>query len=105
MTEPEILVADSPERERYEVTVDGELAGYLEYRDRGGRRILVHTQVDRAHAGRGLGGRLAKAALDDVTERGMGAVARCPFVRAWVGRHPEYAAVARVRPDAAEGDA
>jgi predicted GNAT family acetyltransferase len=98
MADADVRVTDNAERGRYEVTVDGALAGYLEYRDRGGRRILVHTQVDRAFGGRGLGARLARAALDDVQGRGMLAVARCPFVRAWVERHPEYAAVARVRP-------
>ncbi|HET6381629.1 MAG TPA: GNAT family N-acetyltransferase [candidate division Zixibacteria bacterium] len=96
MSDAQVRVADNPALERYELTVDGQAAGHLQYRDRGGRRILVHTQVDRAYAGQGLGGKLARAALEDLRRRGMPAVARCPFVRAWVQRHPEYGDIARV---------
>lgn len=92
MTEPAIEVRDNPAEDRYEIHADGELAGVAEYRDRGGRRIFVHTEVDDAYAGRGLGNRLAKGALDDALARGLHVVPRCPFIRAWLERHPDYAA-------------
>jgi predicted GNAT family acetyltransferase len=85
-----IDVRDNPDANRYELLVDGELAGVADYRDRAGRRIFVHTVVDPAFAGRGLGNRLAKGALDDAVARGMRVVPRCPFIRAWLERHPEY---------------
>jgi predicted GNAT family acetyltransferase len=85
-----IDVRDNPDANRYELLVDGELAGVADYRDRAGRRIFVHTVVDQAFAGRGLGNRLAKGALDDAVARGMRVVPRCPFIRAWLERHPEY---------------
>jgi uncharacterized protein len=86
----QILVADAPERERFEVTVDGELAGFLVYRMRKGLLALVHTEVDERFEGRGLGGRLARFALDQAREQGVAVLPFCPFVNAWIERHPEY---------------
>lgn len=88
--DPRIEVRDNPDEDRYELLVDGELAGVADYRDRGGRRIFVHTEVDPAYAGRGLGDRLARGALDDAIERRLPIVPRCPFIRAWLERHTEY---------------
>jgi predicted GNAT family acetyltransferase len=89
--EPSIEIRDNPDEGRYELLLDGAMIGFSEYRDRDGRRIFVHTIVDRAHGGRGYGNRLARAALDDALARDMRVVARCPFIRAWIERHPDYA--------------
>lgn len=88
--EPVVAVRDNADAARYEITVDGDLAGVAEYRDRGGRRIFVHTVVDRSFSGRGLGNRLAAGALDDARERGLRIVPRCPFIRSYIERHAEY---------------
>ena len=61
-----VTVVDAPERSRYEISVDGALAGFAVYRLAPGRVIFVHTEIDDAYAGHGLGGKLARAALDDV---------------------------------------
>jgi predicted GNAT family acetyltransferase len=82
-------VADAPDRNRYEATVDGEPAGVVEYRDRRDQRILLHTNV--TLEGRGVGGALARSALDDIRARGMRALPKCPFFAAWIRRHPDYA--------------
>jgi predicted GNAT family acetyltransferase len=92
MTDPTIEVRDNPDAERYDLLVAGEIAGMAEYRDREGRRIFFHTEVHDAYAGRGLGNRLARGALDDALARGLHIVPRCPFIRAWLERHPDYAA-------------
>ena len=89
--DPSIEVRDNAAESRYELLLDGAVVGFSEYRDREGRRIFVHTIVDPAHGGRGLGNRLARAALDDALAREMPVVARCPFIRAWIERHPDYA--------------
>src|SRR6476661_2240085 len=57
-------VADAPEHSRYEARVDGILAGVAEYRDHGDERAFTHTEV--TLEGRGVGGALARTALDDV---------------------------------------
>jgi uncharacterized protein len=53
--------------------------------------VLVHTEVPSALEGRGIGGRLVKAAMDAARAEGRQVVARCPFVRSYLERHPEYA--------------
>lgn len=84
-------VRDVPERTRYEVSVDGELAGFAEYRDRDGARVFTHTEVFDAFEGQGVGTALASGALDDVRASGGRLVALCPFVAAYIERHDEYA--------------
>jgi predicted GNAT family acetyltransferase len=85
-----IVVADAPERRRFEVTVDGEPAGFLVYRSRKGLLALIHTEVEDRFEGRGLGGRLARFALDQARAQGLAVLPFCPFVNAWMKRHPEY---------------
>jgi predicted GNAT family acetyltransferase len=88
---PSITVADNADRQRYDVFVDGDPAGFAVYRDEPGRRVFTHTEIDDRFGGQGVGGRLARAALDDVRERGLGVVPQCPFIRGYIDRHPEYA--------------
>lgn len=84
-------VTDAPARRRYEVTVDGELAGFAEYRDLDGARVFTHTEVFDRFEGQGVGSALAAGALDDVRRSGRRLVALCPFVAAYIRRHGEYA--------------
>ncbi len=93
-TQAEPVVADAPERSRFEIHVDGRLAGFAQYqakRQGDGPDLLVftHTEVDDAFAGRGLGSVLVRAALDDARSRGLPVRPDCPFVRAYVARHPD----------------
>lgn len=63
----------------------------LRYRYRGPDTIvLVHTEVPPALAGRGVAGRLARAALEFARERSLNVVPLCPFVAAFIERHPEF---------------
>jgi predicted GNAT family acetyltransferase len=83
-------VVDNAGEHRFEVLVDGAVAGYAEYRRRGGSVAFTHTFVDDAFAGRGLGSALARGALDAVREEGASVLPFCPFVRSWIQKHPEY---------------
>jgi uncharacterized protein len=85
---PEVRVVDAPERSRFEAFVDGQLAGFLLYELSPGAITLVHTEVDDAFAGRGVGGRLVAETLRDVRQRGLEVVPRCPFVVRWMRAHP-----------------
>jgi predicted GNAT family acetyltransferase len=88
-----LSVRDNREELRYELVRGGEVLGFLLYRIEPDAVVLVHTDVDPAHEGQGLGSVLVKGALDDLRERGVRAVPLCPFVRAYIRRHPEYAPV------------
>jgi len=83
-------VRDVPERERYEITVDGVPAGHLAYLLRRELIALVHTEVDERYEGHGLGSRLIRFALDDARERGLAVLPVCPFVKSFIERNPEY---------------
>jgi predicted GNAT family acetyltransferase len=86
-----VRVVDNPAQLRYELRLGDTLAGLIAYRSEPGTVVLVHTDVDPAFEGRGLGGRLVEGALDDIRARGLLLVPLCPFVATWIGRHPEYA--------------
>ena len=86
-----VTVTDNSEEQRFEAHVDGELAGFAEYRLREGVIVFTHTEVDDAFEGRGVGTQLARQALDAVREAGeRRVVPRCPFIKAWIDRHPDY---------------
>jgi predicted GNAT family acetyltransferase len=80
-------VRDNPTEHRYEVWADGELAGYARYVLSGGRIAFVHTEVYESYEGLGLGGRLARAALDDARARGLVVMPFCPFIAGFIERH------------------
>ncbi|HEV7195439.1 MAG TPA: GNAT family N-acetyltransferase [Pedococcus sp.] len=86
----ETTVADNPARHRYEVSVDGVIAGVAVYRRDGPTVTFVHTEVDVEFEGQGIGGALARGALDDVRAQGGRVVAECPFIKAWIASHPSY---------------
>lgn len=86
----DIDVLDQPDRQRYTVSVNGQPAGRLEYRLRPDRIAFTHAEVEPRWEGHGVGSRLAKAALDDAVGRGLQITPLCPFVVAYLHRHPEY---------------
>jgi predicted GNAT family acetyltransferase len=80
---------------RYVLLVDGEHAGELVFRDRGGGVMaFIHTEVDPTKQRRGLGSMLARRALEDAGRRGLKIVPICPFVDAYIHDHPEFANLA-----------
>jgi uncharacterized protein len=95
MPEPDqtVRVLDNPDEHRYEAFVGDQLAGFITYRARPGAVVLVHTEVNSAFEGHGVGGRLAAAALEDARARGFKIDPLCPFVVGYLGRHPELADV------------
>ena len=83
-------VVDDPGRQRYEVLADGRVAGWAAYILDDGGIVFTHTRIGEAFEGRGLGSRLARAALDDVRNRGLGVTPQCPFIAGYIRRHREY---------------
>jgi len=85
-----LVVVDQPTAQRYEARLGDRVVGFTEYRRIRGRLVFFHTEIDPAFEGRGFGGRLAAAALDDVRARGLTIAVKCPFIEAYLRRHPEY---------------
>ncbi len=90
MSAAQIAVVDNTGAERYEIQVDGEPAGFLQYRLLPGLIELVHTEIDEEFEGRGLGSRLISFALDDARERKLAVLPFCPFVNDYIRRHRQY---------------
>ncbi|WTL52506.1 GNAT family N-acetyltransferase [Nocardia sp. NBC_01499] len=86
----ESKVVRNDEKHRYEVFYGGELAGFAEYEERDDETVFTHTEIDGAFSGKGLGSTLAKHAIEDVVERGRVIRPLCPFIKAYLEKHPQY---------------
>lgn len=90
----EVFVTHEPDVHRFQARVDDRVVGFAEYQLTDELYVFTHTEVDRAHEGRGVGGALARAALDHVRREGTRRVLPiCPFIESWMARHPEYASL------------
>ena len=76
--------------DRFEIHVGDHLAGFTQYRERGDRRIFIHTEIAEEFGGRGLGGVLAERAVGETLAEGKRIVPICPFIAAWLKKHPEH---------------
>jgi uncharacterized protein len=83
-------VVDRQDAHRFEILADGELAGFADYQLSPGEILFVHTEIDEAYEGKGLGSVLVRHALDSARERGLAVLPLCPFVQSWIGRHEDY---------------
>lgn len=82
-------IVDDEAAQRYEAREGDEVTGFIDYVVKYGRIALVHTEVSPAYQGQGVSQTLARFALDDARRRGLRVIASCPYIRAWVERHPE----------------
>jgi uncharacterized protein len=87
-----MTVQENASANRFEAVDDsGVVAGFVAYRDSGGERDLVHTEVDDAFEGQGVGSALAREAVEQSLSTGAGVVVSCSFIKGYVERHPELA--------------
>jgi predicted GNAT family acetyltransferase len=82
-------VRDNPALHRFEMQVDGHTASAY-YQLAPGVITFTHTEVPPELGGRGVGSTLVRGALEAARERGLRVVAKCPFVSAYIGKHPEF---------------
>jgi hypothetical protein len=87
MTEIPDVVDNTAER-RFEINLEGETA-FAEYRLIEHGIILPHTVVPEAFEGKGVGGKLARYAMQYARERGLKIIPLCPFMAAYMAKHPE----------------
>ncbi|UJP09772.1 N-acetyltransferase [Microbacterium sp. KUDC0406] len=100
MTQDRYIVQHRPEESRYVLLDRGEDGAgdkeigeesYVDVAvDGGTQRVLFHTGVSEEYSGRGLASVLVRAAVDDVVASGATIVPVCPYVKAWLPKHPEY---------------
>ena len=85
----EIEIKNNLIRQRFETTVDGQTA-YAIYKLRPGVLTVLHTEVPEALQGRGIATALSKHVLDYITAEKLELIPICPFLRAYLKKHPEY---------------
>jgi predicted GNAT family acetyltransferase len=91
-TEPQTApeVRENAAEYRFEIWLGGERAGMTVYEGEGPTLAFVHTEIDDRFGGRGLGSVLIRQALDTVRARGQAVLPYCPFVKAFIQKHPDY---------------
>jgi predicted GNAT family acetyltransferase len=83
-------IIDNKAHHRFELEVEGHVAKSF-YRIENGVITFIHTEVPPELGGKGIGSRLIKGALDQVRTSGLKVIAECPFVKAYIEKHAEYA--------------
>ena len=89
----EPAVRDEPGQNRFTITVGDEVAGFIDYRHEGDALALLHTEVDPAYEGQGLGSKLVGGALAQLRDAGTPVLPHCSFVRRYLQRHEDLQSV------------
>jgi predicted GNAT family acetyltransferase len=84
-----VTVVNNVSENRFEV-IEGEYVAVIDYLRKDGDIAFIHTGVPEALSGQGLAGKMANVALEYAKSEGLSVLPRCPFVRAYIRRHPEY---------------
>lgn len=86
-----LVVRRDDEHGRYEAFLHDERIGLADFGAVDGAVVLPHLEIEPRHEGRGYASALTRAVLDDLRSHGVSRIVpSCPYVRAWVSRHPEY---------------
>lgn len=88
MAEP--TVRNNTELGRFEILVDGEVAGFADYEDRDGLRLFRYTEVDETNRHHGLASTLIRTSLEATRDVDLHVIPQCPFVGAFLQAHREY---------------
>lgn len=85
----------NPDATRYEIYLDGTLAGYADYTERttGGNTVrdIAHTLTFPEFRGRGVAAQVVEFALQDARNEGFTIIPTCWYVEKYITEHPEYA--------------
>jgi predicted GNAT family acetyltransferase len=87
----EVVVSRNSAEHRFEVAVDGEWAGSSEYQIAGEKLLaFTHTRIEPQFGGHGLASSLISTALDELRAEDVSVLPFCPFVKAFIEKHPDY---------------
>jgi predicted GNAT family acetyltransferase len=83
-------IINNTEENRFETWL-GEKAAFVEYGQHDDELItFYHTEVPKEFEGQGIGSILAKHVLDYAQTHHLKVRPLCPFIKAYIQRHPEY---------------
>ena len=84
-----IVVSRNQAMSRFDIHVDGELAGFAEYTLHDQTIVFPHTEIDPKFGGKGLGTTLIEYALNEVAKENLSVEPVCPFVSKYIGKNPK----------------
>ncbi|HEX8304102.1 MAG TPA: GNAT family N-acetyltransferase [Jatrophihabitans sp.] len=87
----DISISRNEEAGRYELRLGGRRVGLADFYRRGNTVLIPHTETSPEFGGRGLASRLVRYCLDDIRDQQLRVDPACPFVAAYIRKHPEYA--------------
>tara|TARA_R110000868_G_C10961254_1_gene768517 strand:- start:4801 stop:5085 length:285 start_codon:yes stop_codon:yes gene_type:complete len=87
----EYKLINNEEKSRFEVHVNGYVA-FEDYKLFKGGISYIHTEVPKELAGKEVGSFIAKSVLDYAAEHNLKVKPFCPYIKAYIDRHPEYQA-------------
>ena len=88
-----LQVTDNPDRKRFEGYLGDELVAVVEYIPLAGKIIATHTEVLADLEGQGIGSKLVSGMLGQLRDQGRLVQPLCPYVAAYLRRHPEWSDV------------
>lgn len=88
MADPELVKNEA--ENRYEIRLDGERIGFIDYVRETDVVVLPHTEVDPEHRDEGYAQKLADFALADIQDTGLLVRPVCPFIAKHIDRNPAY---------------
>jgi len=89
MSSVTLEIRNNTDRKRFEAEVEGHIA-FIDYIAAKGKIFLTHTEVPSQLGGRGIGSALVKGVLEELEKGGDKLFPLCPFVAAYLRRHPEW---------------
>lgn len=82
-------VRDNPDRNRYELVVDGRIVSIADYHLDGDTLVVPHVETDPEMRGQGMADRLMRGMLDDLRAGGRRITPVCPYAAAFIREHPD----------------
>lgn len=83
-------------KKRFEIEVDGHFA-FINFGEMGSQIALVHTEADPELAGTGAAAAVVEKTLTWIEENGKTLLPFCPYVFAFIQKHPEWKRVVDTR--------
>jgi predicted GNAT family acetyltransferase len=82
---------DEVDADRFELVRDGKVVAWMKYKHlKPNRYVLLHTEVDQAQRGHGVGRVVVEAVLDQVRSRQGTVTAICPYVADYLAGAQQY---------------
>lgn len=81
---------DNEERHQYEFHIERYIPRIEYIKSKNGEIYLTHTEVPVELEGKGVGSLLVEKALMDIESKDLRLVPLCPFVAAYIHKHPDW---------------